>query len=168
MDVQLVHSTVGNTELLLELGTRAGEFCGRFDSEADPGLLFAEIAENHFSDFPSMLCFVGHVDGEMKAHVIFRIENFMGHRFVNVMQYWHDDGAQVPVEFKHDVFEIVLNWAASAGIDDVRIWARNEGVAKIFEGIYGFRRREIVIMDASLREIANRMSELLPGEEKGE
>lgn len=167
MNLFLVHSTTDHPNLLKPMLERIEKFCDRFGSEADPNIFFEAIARSYFSETPDMLLFAAVQEGNIVAHALYTFENFYGHKYVNMMQYWVDEECKVSYQFKEMVFRDVAAWAKEIGTDDVRIWARNEEVADLFEKVYGFERSEKVIMDTSLKKVADRIAEL-PSAKAGE
>jgi hypothetical protein len=76
-----------------------------------------------------------------------------------MLQYWKDDDFKVPYSFKTAVVEKTIEWASAMGIDDIRIVARNEQVAQIFEKVYGFERSGRIIMNTSLKKFVGRCAD---------
>jgi hypothetical protein len=159
MDLKLVHST-GDQGYLHMFTERALSFNERYDSDADPNIFAETIAAEYFNPQPKMLCFIVMAGSVPVAHCMFVIEEFYGDHVVNMLQYEKDDGWKVPNEFKAEVYQFVVDWCSLMGVKKIRIIARNDEVARIFEKKYGFERSERVIMNQSLQKVADRMAEL--------
>lgn len=168
MEVYLVHYSTDHPNLLKRLLERIEQFCSRYESEANPDIFFEALTESYYSVSPGFLMFAGIEDGKMIGHAVYSMENFYGHKYVNMMQYWVDPDCKIDYKFKEKVFRDVKVWADEAGTDDVRIWARNEQVAELFEKVYGFERSEKVIMETSLVKVADRIAERRPAKKEEE
>lgn len=168
MELVLVHYSSARPELMLPAWSRIKEFCMRYESDADHAILFEEVTRNYFSATPNMLIYVGLIGGEIAAHAVATIDNYYGHKCVNLLQYWKQDEVKVPDEVKIAVLVDLIRWGKEAGTDKLRIWARNEEIANIFERKYGFKRDQRIIMNTSLTEMADRIAELPAPEEEEE
>jgi len=166
--IQQVHFAFNNPGLIKRLWDRVSEFCRRYESESDREILFEEMMANYFNSNPRMLMFVCLDDEEnIVGHLIATIDEYYGSKFITIHQYWKDPGIKIPDNLKAEVFIALGRWGELCGTDKVRVWARNSTVANLFEK-YGFERDKKIIMNASIKDVANRLAELQPNEENGE
>jgi hypothetical protein len=154
MQLHLVHYSQNCPQLLRQLCERIELFCANYESDADRDILFEQVTKNYFDASPRMLFLVAEEDGKVVAHLVAQIEEYYGARYVSIIQYWRDKGIRIPDEMKADAFRQLIHWGKMMATDKVRIWARNEEVAQVFEKTYGFVRDKRIIMNASLSEIA--------------
>lgn len=151
MKIIIVHaSTPGARSYFRCALDRIVDFCRKYESEADPELMYSEVCRNFFLENPSMVVFVGlNERGAIVAHLLAAIEEYFGNRRVTVLQYWKDHGESIGLDQKAEVLEAVAQWGQRCGATEMKIYARNEQVAQIFEK-YGFKRDKKVIMNAPL------------------
>jgi hypothetical protein len=166
MELLRVHYSLNGRGYLREFIRRVERFCEKYESESDLDVLFESITESYYSDRPGIICYLGVENGISVAHSMISLEQFFGHHYINMLQYWRDPSVKVPYKIKEMVFREIIKWGREMGIDDMRIWARNEEVAQLFENVYGFERSEHIIMNASLEKVADRIAELPLPEEK--
>lgn len=137
--------------LLRPLVERIIDFCIKYESEADPEIMYEEIVKSYVMPSPPMALFAAvDDDGKIVSHMVATIEVFFGSRSVSILQYWKDDEVKVPDEMKFQVFEALRDWGEACGATRFRVYARNEVVAKIFETKYGFQRDRKVMMNTPL------------------
>ena len=143
-----VHSTVNGSHMYLrEFIGRCEEFADKYNSEANLEHQFAALTSSFFSPNPVFRMFVS-IDNEgvVQAHALVGVDEFMGSRTITIMQYWVDPPYKAPDEDKEQFFEAIKLWAKDVGAKNMRIFARNKAVARMFRMFYGFKERERVEM----------------------
>ena len=116
------------------------EFTQANGSDADPKILFAELAAAYFQPEPTTCLWVGlNDDGEVISHLFATIDNYYGgKRFLMIHQLWKDKEYEITAEDKVVMFGSLMDWGKRNGCDEIRVYAMNKVVAKIFEEGYGF------------------------------
>jgi len=159
MELLAVHYTSAVPGLALRTWRRMEEFCERYESESDINMLFDEFMNSYFSDSPYMIPFVIVDNGEIIAHAVVTMENYYGNKYINIFQHWKNRGCTIPSDLYTEFFSTIKKWGELHGTDRVRLWARNESVARLFRRGLGFERDEKVIMNSSLSLLEKRMTD---------
>lgn len=135
----------GQRGLLFEYLQRIKSFCERYGTDADVIVMMEYITGMYYNKTPSMMLFVI-VDEDEKiiAHALVSIEDFFGSKYINILQYERDE--KFPGDEKKKFFDFITEWGLTNGADRIKIQARNEAVAGLFEK-YGFSRSERVLME---------------------
>jgi hypothetical protein len=167
LELQLVHYSFNNAGVIRKAWDRINEFCQKYESEADLDILFEDVMQNYFSSSPRMLIFVLLDNEEIVAHMLVTLDEYYGSRFITIQQYWKDPGVKIPMEIRIAVFQKMGQWGKDNGVSQLRIWAKDSDTADHFEK-YGFTRDQKIIMNTSLKNVADRLAELPKNEEKEE
>jgi hypothetical protein len=154
MKIVRLHATNPETHTLLKPALeRVMEFTTANDSDADPSVLFAELAASYFHQEPSTCLWVGLDESEkIVAHLFATIDNYYGGRFLTIHQLWKDPDVTVTEDDRDVMFGNLHRWAKATGCKDIRIYAMNKIVADIFEKGYGFVPTERVMMSMPIED----------------
>jgi hypothetical protein len=138
---------------------RIVSFCEKYDSDADPGFLAIAVAQSVVLDQPRYLLLLGFAEtDELRsdvpmAHLLATLEEYHGRRVVMISQLEHDpDAGRFSDEVYTEGLRQVREWALSLGASTIRVWARTEQVARVFEKRAGFVRSPRVLMTLELDE----------------
>lgn len=155
MQLVFVHSTNASSRVYLKQVTdRVVDFCNKFDSDADPNVLFEAVTRSFYDPSPSLLLLAAVNDaGCVVAHLIGSMEEYFGSRYVNVLQFWKDSGVTLPAELKEKAAGALVAWGHANGTDTLRVWARNRWVAEHLKKDYSLVEEERVILSAPLGSI---------------
>jgi len=154
MKVQVMHVTQQETHALLRTALeRVMAFVSMNESDADPEILYAELSSAYFQPNPTTMMWVGlNDDGAIVAHMVATIDNYYGGRFVTIHQLWKDPGEEITKKQRSEMFGSLFEWGASHGCQDVRVYAINETVARVFEEGYGFVRTKRVMLKVPIEK----------------
>ena len=155
MRIAFVHKTVpGSHKLLWEAIKCVRSFAEKFGTWTDIDNLSSQIAIAYGSDTPPIMLLVALDDDErVRSHLIAVLDDFFGSRTMCILQWEKDKDFDLPAELKLEAIEYLRLWATHNGVDKIRIFARNDRVAQLFESRYGFTRDERVQMTASFDDI---------------
>ena len=127
---------------------RIRDFCGKYDSDADPGLLCCAVAQDTWAATPRHLLLVGVEDGQAVGHLLATIEEYYGNRVVMVAQLERDRNiGTLSDELYAEGIQQVVDWGKALGAVGLRVWARTDRVAKLFARRLGFKPSPRVLMN---------------------
>lgn len=154
MKVVLMHVSNPETHAFLRTALeRVMTFVSMNDSDADPEILYAELAAAYFQPNPTTMMWVGaDEDGAIVAHMVATIDNYYGGRFVTIHQLWKDPGEEITTEQRAEMFGSLKEWGRGHNCADIRVYAINDTVAEVFEEGYGFTRTERVMLKTPIEE----------------
>lgn len=135
MSAEVVHASNDNVH---EYGTavidRALRFSREYDLDANPQVLWANLAGQMISPQPTMICIAGVDDGEVVGHLTASLINFHGSIGVLVESLSIDKARQEGREqTMRDGWEQMIEWGRSHGATFIRAWAMTDALAIVFK-----------------------------------
>lgn len=124
-----------------QLLERAGDFCQKYDSDADPKEL-ENILISHFAQGSNLMMFLVTVqEGAIVGHLIASLDVWCGARFATILQYELDKGSTID---RTEGKRLLDAWAAMHGVR-LQLLARNARIAKLFNRYWGFNPVRILM-----------------------
>jgi hypothetical protein len=147
VNIEIVHFSQGNLSKYLPAALRRiADFCTKYNSDAHPDVMLAQIHAQVIAQTPTVIVVVGARGNKVIAHMLVELQEYYGCRYAMITQLAVDRDAKVLRETMERGLDMVDTWTKSMGGIKQRIWARSPSVARLFRR-HGFIDSEKVLME---------------------
>jgi hypothetical protein len=122
---------------------RVSEFVRKYDSDADPLLMVAQLKQAFIHPRPAAHLMVLLEDNVIVGHLLVIVETWFGTDFATIVQLEID--RPVPRAMARDTMAFIEDWAKEMGCKFIQCMARNEQVARAFKIFHGFERTRVMM-----------------------
>ena len=130
-------------QLMPEFLRRTYAFCQKYDSDANIGTLLGTIKQHFVLPTPGIVGMLLLTGERVVGHLVVSLEEWMGCRMATIVQIESD------IALTHDIvdvpFSYLTNWASLNGAKFFQCLARDERLARLFQGKYGFERKRVLM-----------------------
>ena len=130
-------------DLMPQLLARVRTLSEQLEGVGDPGILCRSIELNFMAPDPQIIAIVAVDDGRVVGHTVCSLDQWLGHKYVMVLQY-QLDGA-LPREIVRKQMAKVEEWGRNHGAVELRALVTGDTLERAYRAFYGFQRKQVLI-----------------------
>jgi hypothetical protein len=131
-------------ELMPQLLARVRALSERLEGVGDPGILCRSIELNFLVPDPQIIAIVAvDDDGRVVGHAVCSLDQWLGHKYVMVLQYALD-GALSREAVRKQMAK-VEEWGRNHGAVELRALVTGDTLERAYRIFYGFQRKQVLM-----------------------